>query len=89
MEWIDELVFPEAFEAALELHALDALSSANQYNLMPRPDPLEPLMDAAQSDAVQFGAIGDMVGRAGLEPATSPDSDLREPKGDRAPSDKP
>ena len=37
VEWIDELVFPEGFAAALKLHLLGALSIANLYNPVQEP----------------------------------------------------
>lgn len=58
VESIDELVFPDGYEAALKLHLLGAPSSANPYNPVQQPDPLEPLANAAQRKIVQSGAEG-------------------------------
>jgi hypothetical protein len=71
MEWIDDLVFPEGFEAALKLHLYGALSSATGGHAVQRPDEREPKEDAVWRNVVQSGATGCVVGGAGFEPATS------------------
>jgi hypothetical protein len=69
VEWIDELVFREGFEAALNLHLSGALSGAATCSLAQFSGGLEPRNDEGSGSVVQSGAAGCMVPRAGFEPA--------------------
>jgi integrase len=71
VEWIDELVFPEGWEAALKLHldgALRAVSGCSWVQSIETPEPLE---TKDESNLVQSGTAGSVVGARGLEPRTS------------------
>ncbi len=62
VEWIDELVFPEGWEAALKLHlegAPEGTSGCSQVQSTQAPEPLE---NKDESNLVQSGATGFMVG---------------------------
>jgi len=61
VEWIDEIVFPEGFAAALKLHLYDALSSATTCSEVQQGERLESSADAASSSSVQSGAAGRMA----------------------------
>lgn len=71
VEWIDDLVFPEGWEAALKLPLYGAPSGATPGHALQRSEGLEPKDDAGWRNVVQSGATGCMVGGAGFEPATS------------------
>ena len=48
VEWIDEIVFPEGYEAALKLHLFGAPKGAPPCSPVHQLDSLEPLGNAAQ-----------------------------------------
>jgi hypothetical protein len=56
VEWIDEIVFPEGFVAALNLPLDAALSSASACSLVQQGERLEPSADAALGSFMQSGA---------------------------------
>jgi hypothetical protein len=58
VEWIDELVFPEGFQAALKLHLYGAPSRAVAGHAVQLPTGLEPKDDAVWRNVVQSGAAG-------------------------------
>ena len=68
VEWIDDLVFPEA---ALNLHLYGALQSEMAGHAVQSPERLKSNIDAVSSNVVQSGAAECMVGGAGFEPAAS------------------
>jgi len=70
VEWIDELVFPEGFEAALKLHLYGALRDADACSPVQQPEWLEPSASAVPGILVQSGATECMVEAAGIEPAS-------------------
>jgi hypothetical protein len=70
VEWIDEIVFPEGFAAALKLHLEGTPSSASEGHVVQPLESLEPLQDTAPSNLVQAGAAGYMVAAEGFEPPT-------------------
>ncbi len=70
VEFIDELVFPEGWEAALKLHLYGALPGATARSPVQSPKELEPASDVDFSHLVQLGAAGEMVEAAGIEPAS-------------------
>ena len=70
VEWIDEIVFPEGYEAALKLHLSGALSGAAACSPVQRPEAPDPLLDMTKRSLVQSGAAGGMVEAAGIEPAS-------------------
>ncbi len=70
VEWIDEIVFPEGFEAALKLHLSGAPSDATACSLVQSAEVLEAAPDLAFSHLVQSGAAGCVVEAAGIEPAS-------------------
>ena len=70
VEWIDEIVFPEGFEAALKLHMSGVPSGASARTPVQRSEPLESLINMTECNIVQTGATGDMVEAAGIEPAS-------------------
>ena len=61
VEWIDELVFPEGYEAALKLHLSGALSSATACDPVQPMDEREGLEIGASSNVVQSGTTGCMA----------------------------
>jgi hypothetical protein len=71
VEWVDDLVFPKGWAAALKLPLHGAPSGATAGHPVQRPEGAEGLEIAAWSNVVQSGATGCMVGGAGFEPATS------------------
>jgi integrase len=70
VEWIDDLVFLEGFEAALKLPLYGARSDATGGHAVQPPEERESNNDAVWHNVEQPDATGFMVGRAGLEPAT-------------------
>ncbi len=68
---IDDLVFPQGASAALKLHSDSALSAAAPGHAVQWSKGLEARTDAGSDHLVQSGAVGCMVGGAGLEPAAS------------------
>ena len=70
VEFIDELVFPEGWEAALKLHLFGAQSGAAGCNPVLPPEGPNPNKNAAWRGAVQSGAEGFLVEAAGIEPAS-------------------
>ncbi len=66
VEFIDELVFPEGWEAALKLHLYGALPGATACSPVQSPKELEPASDVAFSDLVQLGAAGGNGGDEGI-----------------------
>jgi len=71
VEWIDELVFPEGWEAALKMHLDGAPEGTSGCSPVQSAECPEPLENKDANDLVQSGATGDMVGARGLEPRTS------------------
>ena len=71
VEWIDDLVFPEGWEAALKMHLSGALPSARIGHPVQQPETQERMEIKAWSNLIQSDATGCMVGGAGFEPATS------------------
>jgi integrase len=71
VEWIDELVFPEGWDAALKLHLGAAPSVESARSAVQSTETLEPLESKDESNLVQSGASRGMVGARGLEPRTS------------------
>lgn len=71
VEWIDEIVFPEGFEAALKLHLRGALRDAAPCSPVQQPEWLESSPGAVPGSVLQSDAAGCMVPRAGFEPALS------------------
>ena len=71
VEWIDELVFPEGWEAALKMHSDTAPNEALAYSPVQSAEVTEPLENKDARSLVQSGATGGMVGARGLEPRTS------------------
>jgi Phage integrase family len=71
VEWIDELVFPEGWDVALKMHLDGAPEEASGCNPMQSAEATEPLENKNESNLVQSGATGGMVGARGLEPRTS------------------
>lgn len=71
VEWIDELVFPEGWEAALKLHLEGAPEGVSGCNPVQCVETAEPLENKDENNLVQSGAYGFMVGARGLEPRTS------------------
>ena len=70
VEFIDELVFPEGYEAALKLHLSAAPEGAAGCSpVLPSGGP-KPMENAASSNAMQSGAEGFLVEAAGIEPAS-------------------
>jgi hypothetical protein len=61
VEWIDEIVFPEGFEAALKLHLSGAPQSASACSPVQQREWLEPSADAALSSLMQSDAAGCMA----------------------------
>jgi Phage integrase family len=70
VEWIDDLVFPEGFETALNLHMPAAPSGNIAGHAVQSSEARKAKADATSSNLVQSDATGFLVGRAGLEPAT-------------------
>ena len=70
-EWIDELVFPEGWEAALKLHLDGAPEEASGCSSVQSAEAAEPLENKDERNLVQSGAAEGMVGARGLEPRTS------------------
>jgi len=70
VESIDELVFPEGWEAALKLHLSGAPQGATGYSPVLPSEGLKPLENAAPSNAVQSDGAGFLVEAAGIEPAS-------------------
>ncbi len=58
VEWIDEMVFPEGFAAALKLHLETAPQDAVASSQMQRAEGLKPRPDAMSGSVVQSGAAG-------------------------------
>ena len=58
VEWIDEIVFPEGFAAALKLHLDAAPQGAAACSQRQRPEGLQPSPDAVSGGLVQPGAAG-------------------------------
>jgi hypothetical protein len=58
VEWIDDLVFPEGFQAALKLHLDGAPPGAIQGHLSPPPNERNVNVEAALREFVQSGATG-------------------------------
>jgi len=71
VEWIDELVFPEGWEAALKLHLDGAPEGASGCSPVQSTGAADSLENKDESNLVQSGAAGGMVGARGLEPRTS------------------
>src|SRR5690348_1678721 len=61
VEWIDELLFPEGWEAALKLHLSGALSGAATCSPVLSSEGLEPLQDVLSGNVVQSDAVEFMV----------------------------
>ncbi len=61
VEWIDEIVFPEGFVAALKLHLSGALSDVSAYSPVQQPERLEPSPSAVSDNLVQSGATERMA----------------------------
>lgn len=70
VEWIDELVFPEGWDAALNLHLSGAPRDAVPRSPILSSEGLEPLQDVISGDPVLSGATGEMVAAEGFEPPT-------------------
>ncbi len=70
-EWIDELVFPEGWEAALKMHLNRPPEGAFGCSPVQSTGTAEPLETKGESNLVQSNATGGMVGARGLEPRTS------------------
>jgi hypothetical protein len=70
VEWIDELVFPEGFAAALKLHLDGAPQGASACSPLQPVEGLKPAPNETSRHTVQSGAAGRMVAGAGFEPAT-------------------
>ncbi len=68
VEWIDELVFPEGWETALNLHLFGAPKGANRCSPLQRSKGRKSNKIKAQRDVVQSGAAGWMAGGGGFEP---------------------
>ena len=71
VEWIDELVFPEGWEAALKMHLGGAPGEASGCSQVQAAESSEPLENKGDSNVVQSCATDGMVGARGLEPRTS------------------
>ena len=70
VEFIDELVFPEGWEAALKLHLSGAPQGATGCSpVLPSEGP-KSLENAASSNAMQSDVAGFLVEAAGIEPAS-------------------
>jgi len=67
VEWIDELVFPEGFEAALKLHLYGAPSGAVACSHVPPSEVRNAVSDNTQRSVVQSGAAECMVPPARFE----------------------
>jgi integrase len=70
VEFIDELVFPEGWEAALKLHLLGVQSGATGCSPVLTSQGPKSVENATWSGAVQFGAEEFLVEAAGIEPAS-------------------
>ena len=70
VEWIDELVFPEGLERALNLPLDSALRDAAACSRVQQREWLKPNADAVSGIVVQFSATECMVEAAGIEPAS-------------------
>ena len=70
VEWIDELVFPEGWEAALKLHLSGALCDAAPCSPVLPSEGRESLQDVTSGSALLSGATGGMVAAEGFEPPT-------------------
>ena len=70
VEFIDELVFHEGWEAALKLHLFGAQSGATGCSPVLPSEGRKSLENAAWRSAVQSGAEGFLVEAAGIEPAS-------------------
>jgi integrase-like protein len=86
VEWIDELVFPEGFAAALNLHLSGAPQGAARCSPVQPPEVLDPLINMTGRSLVQSGATGELAGAEGLEPPTTGFGDRRSTKLSYAPS---
>ena len=71
IEWIDELVFPESWETALKLHLDCAQQGVFGCSPVQSSEATEALEIKGESNLVQSGTTGFMVGARGLEPRTS------------------
>ena len=78
VERIDELVFPEGWEAALKLHPEGAPNEASGCSPVQSAEATEPLENKDGNNLVQSGAAGNIVGARGLEPRTSSSQALPE-----------
>ena len=67
VEWIDEIVFPEGFAAALNLHLSGAPQGAAACNLVQSGEARNPLENQENCNVVQSGAAGCMVPPARFE----------------------
>jgi len=70
VEWIDDLVFPEGLESALNLPLSGAPRGAVACSPVQSAESPKSLEIAVERSDVQSDATGFLVGRAGLEPAT-------------------
>ena len=70
-EWIDELVFPEGWEAALKMHLDGAPEGTSACSPLQSTEATETLKNKDETNLVQSGSTGFMVGARGLEPRTS------------------
>jgi len=68
VEWIDEIVFPEGWDAALNLHLSGALPGAMTCSSILPSEGLEPRDDAGSGSLVQSGAEECLAGGGGFEP---------------------
>lgn len=69
VEWIDELVFPEGFTVALNLHLSGAPQCAAPCRPVQPSEGPEPASDVPSRHSAQSDATGRVVPRAGFEPA--------------------
>jgi len=72
VEWIDEIVFPEGLELALNLHLDAARFDATSCSPEQASQGPEPAPDVTFSHLVQSGATRQMVEAAGIEPSALP-----------------